>query len=55
MLQFHNKLYKFWISARVFEKYVIKTNLQNKMQITYFLMASKNIDFDHECHVIVYR
>ena len=32
----------------------MKTNLQNKMQITFFLMASKNIDFDHVCHVVVY-
>ena len=38
-----------------FDKYAIKNNLQNKMQITHFLMASKNIDFDHVCHVSVYR
>ena len=30
-------------------------NIQNKMQITLLLMASSNIDFDHVCHVIVYR
>ena len=24
------------------------------MQITYFLVTSKDIDFDHVCHVIVY-
>ena len=24
------------------------------MQITYLLMASKNVDFDHVCHVIMY-
>ena len=28
----------------------MKNNLQNKMQITLFLMSSKNIDFDHVCH-----
>ena len=33
----------------------MKNNLQNKMQITLFLMASNNIDFDHMCHVIMYR
>ena len=33
----------------------LKNDLQNKMQITHFLMASKNIDFDHVCHVILYR
>ena len=33
----------------------MKNNLHNKMQITYFLMASKNIDFDRVCHVIMYR
>ena len=33
----------------------MKNNLQNKMQIIYFLMASKNIDFDHVCHVIVHK
>ena len=31
----------------------MKNNLQNKMQITQFLMASKNTDFDHVCHVII--
>ena len=25
------------------------------MQITLFLMASKNVDFDYVCHVIMYR
>ena len=38
----------------VFDKYEMKNNIQNKMQITYFLMATKNIDFDHVYHVIVY-
>ena len=33
----------------------MKNNLQTKMQITLFLMARKNIDFDHVCHVIMYR
>ena len=33
----------------------MKNHLQDKMKITYFLTASKNIDFDHVCHVIVYR
>ena len=28
----------------------MKINLQNKMYITFFLVASKNIDFDHVCH-----
>ena len=27
----------------------MKYNLQNKMQITFSLMSSKNIDFDHVC------
>ena len=31
-----------------------ENEFQIKMQITYFLMASKNIDFD-VCHVIMYR
>ena len=38
-----------------FDKYAMKNNLQNKMQIIYFLVATKNIEFDHMCHVIVYR
>ena len=33
----------------------MKSYLQNKMQITRFLIASKNIDFDHMCHMILYR
>ena len=33
----------------------MKNNLQNKMQITFFLMASKNVDFDHVCRVVVHR
>ena len=37
-----------------FYKYAMKNNLLIKMQITYLLMASKNIDFDHVCHVIMY-
>ena len=32
-----------------------KNNVQDKKQITYFLKASKNIDFDHVCHVSMYR
>ena len=35
-----------------FDKYAMKNNLQNTMQITLFLMASKNINFDHMCPVI---
>ena len=31
----------------------MKNNFQNKMQITYFLMASKNTDFDHTPNVIM--
>ena len=38
-----------------FHKYAMKNNLQNKMQTTFFLMASNNTDFDHECHVSMYR
>ena len=38
-----------------FLKFAMKNDLHNKMQITYFLMAGKKIDFDHVCHVIVYR
>ena len=33
----------------------MKNNLQDKMQIILFLMASYNIDFDHVCHVNMYR
>ena len=39
----------------VLDRYAIKNDLQNKMQITYSLMASKNIDFDHVCHMTLYR
>ena len=39
----------------VLGKDAMKNNLQNKMQITYFSMASKNIDFDHVYHVVMYR
>ena len=38
-----------------FDKYAMKNNLQTKMQIIYFPVATKNIDFDHVRHVIVYR
>ena len=34
------------------DKFTIKNNLQNKMQVVYFSMASKNIDSDHVFHVI---
>ena len=30
-------------------------NVKKKIQITLLLTAIKNIDFDHVCHVIVYR
>ena len=30
----------------VFDNYAMKNNLQINMQMTLFLMASKNIDFD---------
>ena len=33
----------------------MNNNLQDKMQITYSHMATKNIDFDHVCHVIIHR
>ena len=55
MLYFHNYLYKFWETAWFFDKYAMKNNLPNKMQITYFIMASNDIDFDHMCHVNMYR
>ena len=32
-----------------------KIKFQNKMQITYYFLASENIDFDHVCHAIMYR
>ena len=32
----------------------MKNNLQNKMQNTFLVMASNNIDFDHVCHVNMY-
>ena len=40
-----------WDTACCFDKYAVKNNLQNKMQITFYLMASYVIDFDHVCHV----
>ena len=55
MLNLQNKLYKFRENAWFFDKYAMKNNLQYKMKITSFLMTSKNIDFDHVCHVIMYR
>ena len=33
----------------------MKNNLQNIMQITFILMATNNIDFEHVCHVNMYR
>ena len=39
----------------LFNKYAMKNNVKNKLKITYFLMAGKNIDFDNVSHVIVYR
>ena len=45
----------FSLFAWFFDKYIMKNNLQNKMQIAHFFMASKNIDMDNVCHVIVYR
>ena len=41
---------RFEKNAWFFDKYAMKINLQNKMQITFFLMSSKNIDFDYVCH-----
>ena len=55
MLYFHNLLYMFWETAWFFDKYAMKNNLQNKMQITFFLMVSNNIDFDHLWLVNMYR
>ena len=43
---------KMHVSFFFFDKYAMKNNPQNTMQITDFFMASKNIDFDHECYVI---
>ena len=37
-----------------FDKYIMENNLQNTMQITHLFIASKNIDLDNVCHVIVY-
>ena len=37
------------------DKHAMENNLQNKMQITFFLMASNNIDFDLVCYVNMYR
>ena len=37
----------------LFYKYAMKIKVQIKRQITYFLMASKSISFDHVCHVIM--
>ena len=45
----------FWEIAWFFDKYAMKNNLQTKMQITLFVMASNNIDFDHLCRVNMYR
>ena len=39
----------------VLDRYAMKNDLQNKMQISWFLMASKNIDFDRVCHMTLYR
>ena len=55
MLYLHNLLYKFWEDAWFFDKYEMKNNLQNKTQITHFLIANKTIDFNHLCQVILYR
>ena len=55
MLYFHNVLYMFWEIAWFYDKCAMKNNLQNKMQITFFVMASNNIDFDHVRHVNMYR
>ena len=55
MLYFQNKLKKILENAWFSDKYAMKNNLQNKMQISFFLVATKNIEFNHVCHVIVYR
>ena len=54
MLYFQTVLYKFCKNACFFNKYAMKYDLQNNMQLIYFLMTSKNIDFDRVCHVILY-
>ena len=55
MLYFHNQLYTFLETVWFFDIYAMKNNLQNKIQITFFLMASNNIGYDHVCHVNMYR
>ena len=55
MLFFHNQLYQILKTPWFFDKYAMENNLQNKMQINFFLMASDNFDFDHVCHVNMYR
>ena len=44
MLNFHNTLYTFWENAWFLNKYELKNNQPNKMQITFFLKSSKKID-----------
>ena len=39
----------------VFDKYAMKDSFPNKTQITHFSISSKSDDFDHVCHVIMYR
>ena len=48
-------MYHYWENAWFFHKYAKKNSLQNKTQISYFLMASKNTYFDHVCHAVMYR
>ena len=55
MLYFHSKLYKFWENTWFFDNHAIKIMVRIKHKLPYFHMATKNIDFDHVCHVIVYR
>ena len=49
----------FFFFVVFFDKYAVKNNLQNKIQITFSLMTCNNIDFDREqvnflfVHVIV--
>ena len=55
MLYFHNELYKFWENAWFFDKYAMKNKIifRIRFKLPFLPMASKNIDFDHLCPVIV--
>ena len=54
MLDFHDLQHMFWENAWFFDKYAMKNYLQNKKQITFVLVAGKNIDFDHVCQFTMF-